>query len=75
MRGDPVDLVYELRYFNLDLHPVLIGVDAVGRLYSELSEAMQYIVGFSEVSLRCLYKGDRIFDIAFRLVQTTDLRS
>jgi hypothetical protein len=75
MGGDPVDLIHKLRHFNLDLHPVLIGVDAIGGLYSELSEAMQDIMGFSEVSLRCLYKGDRIFDIAFRLVQTTDLRS
>ncbi|MCK7577241.1 MAG: hypothetical protein MZV65_16320 [Chromatiales bacterium] len=45
-RGDPVDLVDELGDLDLDLHAVLVGVDAVRRLYGQLADAVQDVLRF-----------------------------
>jgi hypothetical protein len=75
MRGDPVDLVHQLRDLHLDLHPVLVGVDAIGGLYRQFAEAMQDIVRFGQIPFGGLNEGDRVLYVASRLVQAPDLGS
>ena len=45
------DLVDELGDLDLDLHPVLVGVDAVGRLDGELPQALEDVLASPAGSL------------------------
>ena len=49
--GDAVHLVDQLRHLDLDLHAVLVGVDAVGRLHRQLAQPLHDVLALLQVAL------------------------
>ena len=70
---DAIHFRNELGNLNLNLHAVFICVDAVCRLYCELTNALQNVGGLLEITFCSLDEGNTILDISFSLIQTTNL--
>ncbi len=58
--GDAVHLVDQRGDLHLDLHAVLVGVDAVGRLHRELAQPLDDVLRLLEVALGGLDEGDAV---------------
>ena len=73
MGGDSVDLVDQGGDLHLDLHPVLVGVDAVGGLDSQLPKALQDVLGLLEIALCGLDEGNAVQGVLLRPLESPDL--
>ncbi len=71
--GDAVHLVDQGGDLHLDLHAVLVGVDAVGRLHRELAQPLDDVLALLEVALRGLDEGDAVGGVGAGLAQAADL--
>jgi hypothetical protein len=73
MARNTVYLIDQLGHFHLDLHTILIGVDAVGGLNRQLPDPVQNILGFLKVTFSSLDKRHTVLYIPFGLIQPPDL--
>ena len=58
---------------DLDLHPVLVGVDAVGRLHGQLAQPLHDVLALLQVAFRGLDEGDAVRRVLAGLAQAADL--